>query len=123
VTVSVTLRGEGTFVALTDSLPAGFEPIDDLFQTTNSELARQATRTTTGNSLLAQWRRGSFNHVERHDDRVIAFATRLGSGRHEFSYLVRATTAGTFSAAGARMEAMYAPELSGRSAAATIVVR
>jgi uncharacterized protein YfaS (alpha-2-macroglobulin family) len=61
--------------------------------------------------------------VEKHDDRVIAFATRLGTGRHEFSYLVRATTAGTFRAAGSRMEAMYAPELAGRSAASTIVIK
>ena len=52
-----------------------------------------------------------------------AFATRLGSGRHEFTYLARATTAGTFHAAGARVEAMYAPELGGRSAAATITVK
>jgi uncharacterized protein YfaS (alpha-2-macroglobulin family) len=123
VTVTVTLRGEGTFVALTDPLPAGFEPIDSLFSTTASDLARRATRTTTGNDWFAQWRRGGFDHVERHDDRVVAFATRLGSGRHEFSYLVRATTAGSFSVAGARMEAMYAPELTGRSAAATIMVR
>ena len=126
VTVTVTLRGEGTFVALTDSLPAGFEPLDSLFQTTASDLARQATRTSTtsaANALVAIWRRGSFDHVERHDDRVIAFATRLGSGRHEFSYLVRATTRGTFAAAGARMEAMYAPELTGRSAASTVVVK
>ena len=53
----------------------------------------------------------------------IAFATRLASGRHEFSYLVRATTAGTFQAAGARVEAMYAPELGGRSQAATVTVK
>jgi uncharacterized protein YfaS (alpha-2-macroglobulin family) len=123
VTVSVVLRGEGRFVALTDPVPAGFEPLDAQFQTTASDLARQATRTTTGNDPWAQWRRGAFDHVEKHDDRVIAFATRLGTGRHEFSYLVRATTAGTFRAAGSRMEAMYAPELTGRSAASTIVIK
>jgi uncharacterized protein YfaS (alpha-2-macroglobulin family) len=123
VTVSVTLRGEGSFVVLTDPLPAGFEPIDSLFQTTSSALAWQAARARSGPDPYFWWRRGSFDHVERHDDRVIAFATRLGSGRHEFSYLARATTAGTFAAAGARMEAMYAPELAGRSAAATITIK
>lgn len=59
----------------------------------------------------------------RWDDRVVAFATRLGSGRHEFSYVVRATTAGSFQAAGARLEAMYAPELGGRSEATTVTIR
>ena len=52
VTVSVTLRGEGRYLALTDPLPAGFEPIDSLLQTTASDLARQATRTTGGQRLV-----------------------------------------------------------------------
>jgi uncharacterized protein YfaS (alpha-2-macroglobulin family) len=38
-------------------------------------------------------------------------------------HLVRATTAGTFYAAGARVEAMYAPEVNGRSAGTTITVK
>ena len=46
------------------------------------------------------------------------FATRLSEGRHEFSYLVRATTAGTFNVAGTWAEEMYAPEVNGRSAPA-----
>ena len=54
---------------------------------------------------------------------TVRVATRLGSGRHEFSYLVRATTAGTFHAPGARLEAMYAPELEGRSQATTVTVK
>jgi uncharacterized protein YfaS (alpha-2-macroglobulin family) len=123
VTAVVTLRGEGRYLALTDPLPAGFEPLEGWFRTTASDLAREATRTSTGDDWLSWWRRGDFDHVEKHDDRVVAFATRLGSGRHEFSYLVRATTAGTFGAAGARVEAMYAPELEGRSQAATVTVR
>ena len=51
------------------------------------------------------------------------FATRLSEGRHEFSYLVRATTAGTFTAAGTLAEEMYAPEINGRAGAATLEVR
>jgi uncharacterized protein YfaS (alpha-2-macroglobulin family) len=38
-------------------------------------------------------------------------------------WLLRATTAGTFSAAGARVEAMYAPEVTGRSEAVTVTVK
>ena len=71
----------------------------------------------------AWWRRGGFDVVEKHDDKVVAFATRLAAGRHEFTYLVRATTAGTFGAAGASGEAMYAPEVMGRGAAVTITVK
>ena len=119
----MTIRGEGRFLALTDPLPAGFEPIEGWFQTTARDLAREATRSRATTDWLSQWRRGTFDHVEKHDDRVQAFATRLASGRHEFTYLVRATTAGTFQAAGARVEAMYAPELGGRSQAATVTVK
>ena len=126
VTIAVTVRGEGRYLALTDPFPAGFEPIEAWFRTTAQDLARQASLITSGADgwgWLLQWRLGGFDQVERHDDRVVAFATWLGSGRHEFSYLVRATTAGTFRVAGARIEAMYAPELEGRSRAAVVVVK
>ena len=69
------------------------------------------------------WQRGGFDHVERHDDRVQLFATRLSEGRHEFSYVVRATTAGTFRTAPARAEEMYQPEVFGRTATAVIEIR
>ena len=69
------------------------------------------------------WQRGGFDHVERHDDRVQLFATRSSEGRHEFSYVVRATTAGTFRTAPARAEEMYEPEVFGRTATAVIEVK
>jgi uncharacterized protein YfaS (alpha-2-macroglobulin family) len=69
------------------------------------------------------WQRGGFDHVERHDDRVNLFATRLGEGAHEFSYLVRATTAGTFTAAPLRAEEMYSPEVFGRTGSESIEVK
>ena len=117
VTVAVTIRGEGRYLALTDPVPAGFEPVDAWFETTAEVLSRADSGDAEG------WPRGTFDYIERHDDRVHAFATRLASGRHEFTYLARATTPGAFQAAGARVEAMYAPELGGRSQAATVTVK
>jgi hypothetical protein len=61
--------------------------------------------------------------VERHDDRVQLFATRLSEGRHVFTYVVRATTAGSFRTAPAHAEEMYEPEVFGRTATAVIEVR
>jgi uncharacterized protein YfaS (alpha-2-macroglobulin family) len=123
VTVTVNLSAEGKFLAVDDRMPAGFEPIDESLSTTALDLAREATTNGAGQNFIAWWRRGGFDHVEKHDDRVLAFATRLSAGRHEFTYLVRATTAGTFTAAGARAEAMYAPEVTGRSAAAVVTIK
>jgi alpha-2-macroglobulin len=123
VTVTVNLPAEGKFIALDDRMPAGFEPIDESLSTTALDLAREATTNGPNQNFVAWWRRGGFDHVEKLDDRVLAFATRLSAGRHEFTYLVRATTAGSFTAAGAKAEAMYAPELTGRSAAAVVTIK
>jgi len=74
-------------------------------------------------SWFAWWERGGFDYVERHDDRVDLFATRLATGRHAFTYVVRATTAGTFRTAPAHAEEMYEPEVFGRTATAIVEVR
>jgi alpha-2-macroglobulin len=123
VTVSIWIPHEGRFLAFTDPLPAGLEPIDGALNTTARDLGRESTRQSSDRSWLDRWRRGGFDHVEKHDDRVVAYATRLAPGRHEFSYLARAMTSGSFATAGTWGEAMYAPEITGRAPAATVVVR
>ena len=72
---------------------------------------------------MSWWQHGGFDHVERHDDRVTLFATRLSEGPHEFTYMVRATTAGHFIAAPAHVEEMYEPEVFGRTASAVVEVK
>ena len=53
VTVAVTIRGEGRYLALTDPLPAGFEPHRRLVRHDRaSELAREATRGNRGRRLV-----------------------------------------------------------------------
>jgi uncharacterized protein YfaS (alpha-2-macroglobulin family) len=126
VTLTVTVPKERRFVAVTDPLPAGFEPVDGWFRTTASDLAKDASSFGAGDSNTGWqewWRHGGFDNVEKYDDRVIVFGTRLGEGRHEFSYIVRATTSGTFTAAGPMAQEMYAPDVQGRAAAATVIVK
>jgi uncharacterized protein YfaS (alpha-2-macroglobulin family) len=123
VTLTVTLPKERRFVAVTDALPAGVEAVDGWFRTTAADLARDASSQPESRSYSAWWRRGGFDHVEKYDDRVALFATRLSEGRHEFSYLVRATTSGTFTAAGTWAEEMYAPEVNGRTAATRVTIK
>ncbi len=118
------LPKERRYVAVTDPIPAGFEPVESWFATTATDVARGNDQQdgTSQSSWDQIWRRGTFDHVERHDDRVELFATRLAEGHHEFSYVVRATTAGTFTVAPSRAEEMYSPEVSGRAATQTIEV-
>ena len=124
VTLKLRNTKERRFVAVTDPIPAGTEPVDSAFATTATELAeKQKTDNPDNYDWTSVWRRGGFDHVERHDDRVNLFATRLSEGVHEFTYLVRATTAGTFVTAPARVEEMYEPEVFGRTATDVVEVK
>jgi uncharacterized protein YfaS (alpha-2-macroglobulin family) len=125
VTLKFTLTKERRYLAVTDPLPAGFEPVESWFATTATDLARAQDDQNEPNDDAWRWwwQRGGFDHVERHDNRVLLFATRLSEGVHEFSYIVRATTAGTFRTAPATAEEMYEPEVFGRTPTAVIEVR
>ena len=131
VTLTFRLTKERRFVAVTDPIPAGFEAVESWFATTAQTLGSRQDRQSTPGGLASEdgqgwdawWRYGGFDHVERHDDRVQLFATRLSEGSHEFSYIVRATTAGTFRTAPARAEEMYEPEIFGRTSTSTIEVK
>jgi uncharacterized protein YfaS (alpha-2-macroglobulin family) len=124
VTLRFYLTKERRYVAATDPLPAGFEPVESWFASTAASLrAAQDDQGAVEHDWFSWWQRGGFDHVERHDDRVLLFATRLSEGMHEFSYIVRATTAGTFRTAPARAEEMYEPDVFGRTGTAMIEVR
>jgi uncharacterized protein YfaS (alpha-2-macroglobulin family) len=124
VTLRLKLTKERRYVAVTDPLPAGFEPIESWFASTARDLAAAQDRQGEDEREWHWWwERGGFDHVERHDDRVLLFATRLGEGEHTFSYIARATTAGSFRTAPARAEEMYEPEVFGRTATAVVEVK
>jgi uncharacterized protein YfaS (alpha-2-macroglobulin family) len=122
VTLRIRNTKERRFVAVTDPIPAGTEPVETAFATTAEALSVQQ-RSNEGQSFWAWWQRGGFDHFERHDDRVDMFATRLGEGEHVQTYLLRATTAGTFIAAPAHAEEMYEPEVFGRTATSVVEVK
>ncbi|HET7710828.1 MAG TPA: MG2 domain-containing protein [Thermoanaerobaculia bacterium] len=124
VTLRVRITKERRFVAVTDPIPAGTEPVEAWFATTATELVeRLEGRDRSGDDWTSWWRRGGFEHVERHDDRVNVFATRLGEGMHEYSYLLRATSAGTFVTAPLHAEEMYQPEVFGRTGHVRVEIR
>ncbi|MDX2086379.1 MAG: alpha-2-macroglobulin family protein [Kofleriaceae bacterium] len=97
-------------VAVVDPMPAGFESV-------NSSLAI-AERPVQGS--VPEDTFWDFQNLR--DERSEAFAMQLGEGRHRFSYTARATTPGTFVAAPAKAEEMYAPETFGRSRSVTVVI-
>ncbi len=96
-------------VVITDPLPAGFEAVDNSFQT--------ATRYFQAKS--DSWQVG---YRRIYHDRVVAFGDRLDPGVYTLHYLVRSVTPGTFTWPGAEAHLQYAPEEFGRSASSTLIV-
>ena len=99
-------------VALVDPLPAGLEIVNpalavsgDLPQDPNApDYAR-------GWWWWGPW----YEHQNMRDERAEAFATLVWEGVHQYSYVARATTPGTFVVPPAKAEEMYSPEVFGRS--------
>ncbi len=125
VTLELKLPKERRWVAVSDPLPAGFEPVESWFATTALDLRdeQRYDEEAEERDWMTSWRKGGFDHIERHDDRVNLFATRLSEGDHVFSYVVRATTTGTFIASPVHAEEMYEPEVFGRSKADIVEVK
>ena len=64
VTLTLRLTKERRFVAVTDPLPAGFEPLESWFATTARSIgSSEPDRDDTGSSWESWWQRGGFDHV------------------------------------------------------------
>ena len=101
-------------VAVVDRLPGGFEPVLTRFR-------RSYTQESPTPAWWGGWRT-LWQNQELHDDRAQVFADLLGAGDSQHEYLVRATSAGRFTAPPATVEAMYQPTLNGHSAATTLEI-
>ena len=63
-----------------------------------------------------------YEHQNMRDERAEAFASLLWEGVHQYSYVARATTPGTFVVPPAKAEEMYSPEVFGRSSGDRVIV-
>ena len=106
-----------TNMALVDPLPAGFEPLNPALAVTGEVGVRR------GDGEDSWWRRTWYEHQNLRDDRAEAFSSYLWAGVHEYSYVARATTPGTFVVPPAKAEEIYAPEVFGRSGSDTVIVQ
>ncbi len=95
-------------VAVVDPLPAGLEAVNE-----NLLVAERAVAVVTD----TDW-----DHHNMRDNRIEAFRMHVPAGTQVTSYTARATTPGTFFAAPAKAEEMYAPETFGRSTGTRIVI-
>lgn len=111
----VELSEDMHYVLIEDRLPAGFEPLSERmnpFYYAPWDFWRP----------VPFWREYGYNRKELRDDRVTFFTTWLSAGRHEFTYRMRATRPGLFSALPAEAYPMYRPDIWGRSASQQLTV-
>ncbi|MET0593386.1 MAG: hypothetical protein ABW133_11840, partial [Polyangiaceae bacterium] len=106
VRVTIDSPEQRAYVAVSDALPAGFEPVQSSFATSATAVAKASPREN-------QW---WMSYQEMHDDRVDAFANWFWEGQHTFSYLVRATHVGKFVVPAATAQEMYVPATNARIA-------
>ncbi|MGJ3251356.1 MAG: alpha-2-macroglobulin family protein [Elainellaceae cyanobacterium] len=96
-------------VVITDPLPAGFEAVDESFQTANPYFQARSDSWQVGYQTI-------------YKDRIVAYGDRLDPGVYSLHYLVRSVTPGTYHYPGAEAHLEYAPEEFGRSASSTLRV-
>ena len=105
-----------TNMVLVDPLPAGFEALNPALAVTGEI---EAPRTDAADYW---WWWTWYEHQNLRDDRTEAFSSYLWAGTHEYSYVARATTPGTFVVPPAKAEEIYAPEVFGRSSSDTVII-
>ncbi|MDD5102971.1 MAG: Ig-like domain-containing protein [Candidatus Peribacteraceae bacterium] len=121
VTLTITVPEDRHFVAVESPFPAGFEPVDVNLQTAQKTLFKDDTTRTWDENY---WQSGlwRFSHRELRDDSFFAFADELPTGVYQLTYLVRATTPGTFHERPARVFEMYFPEVFGQTAGKMVTI-
>lgn len=111
-------------VVLDDPLPAGLEALDyELDTTSQANRDAEARAHDRKEKFLGTTFRTARSRREVRDDRVVTFFDRIEPGMYRVRYLARAASVGSFVVPPTRIEAMYAPEVFGRTAATTLAVR
>jgi hypothetical protein len=128
----VVAPGAREYVAIDDPLPAGLEAVDSSLATNvlppplrrSSDSECEECEVDAGLGLAQGHAYLSLHHrQEIRDDRVLYFVDHMPAGMTRFRYLSRATSAGRFVVPPTRAEAMYEPEIFGRTAASLLEVR
>ena len=115
VELTVVIPDDAYFIAVEDYLPGGLEALNERLN---------ATSQSYDNYYYASyWQDYGYNYKEIRGDRVVFFITTFEKGKRVFTYYVRATTSGEFTALSTQVYAMYDPSMWGRSESTVIQVK
>ncbi|HEY5552387.1 MAG TPA: alpha-2-macroglobulin family protein, partial [Opitutaceae bacterium] len=106
VVVTLDVPNELEYLAVEVPKPAGCEPLNPL-----SGWDARLVRLDDQPAAEKEKDPGRAIYREEHDDRSVFFLDRVEAGRWEIRFGMRATFAGDYRAAPAKVEAMYAPEI------------
>jgi uncharacterized protein YfaS (alpha-2-macroglobulin family) len=117
VTTTNTLR----FLHVDDPLPAGMEAVDQSLST--SPQAVQPDSYDWKRIDTEGWGWWFFSHIELQDSKVMLSTDVLPPGTYVYTYLVRASTVGTFNVIPPTAQEFYFPDVYGRGAGSQFVIK
>jgi uncharacterized protein YfaS (alpha-2-macroglobulin family) len=121
--VRLTVVAPGTlhYVMIEDPLPAGLEVVDQSLEITPENL--EIPRSYRWEDMFSYgWGWWYFEHTQLSDEKVVLSASYLPAGTYIYTYLARASTAGSFNVIPSTAQEFYFPEVYGRGAGGTFVV-
>jgi uncharacterized protein YfaS (alpha-2-macroglobulin family) len=107
------------YVVVNDPLPAGFEGVDSSLNT-SAEVPTSLTRDMFKQRGWGWW---YFDYFGMFDEKVVLSAEYLPAGTYVFTYLARASTAGTFQVIPVTAQEFYFPDVAGRGDGSIFVVK
>jgi len=119
VRLTVVVPNSLHYVVIDDPLPAGLEAIDASLQTSQQVPESYTTRDYS----LYGWGWWFFYYKQIYDTKVVMSADYLPAGTYVITYMARASSAGAFNVLPVTASEFYFPDVAGRSAGSTFVVK
>jgi len=109
------------YVVVEDPLPAGLEPVDQSLEVSPQNL--EIPRSYSWDDVFTRgWGWWYFEQTQLRDEKVILSASYLPAGTYIYTYMARASTAGTFNVIPPTAQEFYFPEVYGRGDGSIFVV-
>jgi hypothetical protein len=107
------------YVLISDPLPAGLEAIDASIITDTQVPTTYSVQDYNDRGWGWWW----FDHTELRDEKVVLSSSYLSAGTYVYTYLARASTAGTFKVIPPTASEFYFPDVGGRGAGSVFIVK
>ncbi len=117
VELNIKLSQPGTYLLLEDSLPGGFEALNERLNTSSYQVKEEQDE-----RAITYWQEYGYNQKEIRPGKVSFFITWASDYSFTVTYLARAVQTGTFVALPAEVSAMYDTDIWGRSGSDALTI-